>query len=275
MPEDPKQEFWITVAGPMVNLVIAGLAFVLIAVLGLTTMISDLLLGAGAWTSLLAFLFAANMGLFLFNLIPAFPMDGGRILRSLLAMGMAREKATRIASVIGRILAVCFIAYGLMEGQVFLALIGVFIFFAAGAEERSVAQRSLLKGVGVGEVMRTRFLRLPAHATVRRALDELLTGADTGIVIDRDPLPPATVGRRQLIEALEAGKQDTAIGDLVSVSFPLVRSTDDAGAVAQRMAAEGLALLPVVDDGLLVGVFELATLQEFLRIRKAGGAKGG
>ena len=238
-------------------------------------MISDLLLGAGAWTSLLAFLFAANMGLFLFNLIPAFPMDGGRILRSLLAMGMAREKATRIASVIGRVLAVGFIAYGLMAGQVFLALIGVFIFFAAGAEERSVTQRSLLRGIVVSEVMRTRFWKMPAHATVRQALDELLTGGDTVVVVERELQPPATLGRKQLIEALEAGKQETMLGDLAAAQSPVVLSTDDAGAVAQRLAAEGLSLVPVVDDGVLVGVFELANLQEFLQVRKAAGGTRG
>jgi Zn-dependent protease len=86
MPEDPKQEFWITIAGPLMNLIIAALAFLVIAITGVSLFFSDLLLGATTWTSVLSFVLMANLSLFLFNLVPAFPMDGGRILRSLLSM---------------------------------------------------------------------------------------------------------------------------------------------------------------------------------------------
>ncbi|MFN3875589.1 MAG: site-2 protease family protein, partial [Flavobacteriales bacterium] len=135
MPEEPRHEFWITAAGPAVNLVIALIAIIVMAVLGLTTFFTDLFLGGGGmWTNALLFLAGINIWLFLFNLIPAFPMDGGRILRSALAMRMPRERATRIAAGLGRGLAIAGIAYGLMSGQPFLALIGFFVFVAAGAE---------------------------------------------------------------------------------------------------------------------------------------------
>jgi Zn-dependent protease len=277
MPEDPRQEFWITVAGPTVNLVLALIAVVLMAVLGLTAFFTDLFLGgASAFSNLLLFVAAINVWLFLFNLIPAFPMDGGRILRSALALRMPRPRATRIAANLGRAVAVAGIVYGLMQGELMLALVGFFVFTAAGAEARNVEQREGLRGISVEQVMRTRYWSVGAATTVRQATQELLQGGDTALVVlGLDGLPVGVMHKRDLIHAVEAGHADARLVDLPPREAPVVAPHDDAHECVQRMIMASLPLLPVVHDRRLVGVLELENLDEFMKLRSAqGGAVG-
>jgi Zn-dependent protease len=271
MPEEPRHEFWITVAGPAVNLAIALVAIVLMAALGLTSYFTDLLIGgASMGTNALLFLAGINIWLFLFNLIPAFPMDGGRILRSVLAMRMPRERATRIAAGLGRGVAILGIAYGLYSSQPFMALIGVFIFMAAGAEARNVAQREHLRGVRVQEVMRSRFWSMGSASTVRQATQELLQGGDNAVVVlGLDGLPLGVLHKRDLIHAVEAGHADARLVDLPPRQAPAVGIDDDAHECTQRMIMAGLPLLPVLQDRRVVGVLELENLDEYMRLRRA------
>ena len=269
MPEEPRQEFWITVAGPLVNLVIAVLSFIAIAVLGITVMVSDMFLGATTGTKLLLFLFSANLVLFLFNLVPAFPMDGGRILRSLLSMRMAREKATRIATMVGRVFAMLFVLVGLLRADLFLALIGVFIFFAAGAEDRQVKQRAALRGVRVREVMRTRFWAMQADATVQQAIDELLAGGDHEMVVLEGDEYRGVLTRRRLVEALSNGDRTAALATLGPLPVPPIAPDTPATEAFASFSAERPPLVPVMEDGRVVGVVEPENLTEFLLVRDA------
>ncbi len=133
MPEKPSQEIVVALAGPAVNLVIA---LVLMTALGLRFSLEHISLGA-VQSSFLAQVAIANLVLFVFNLIPAFPMDGGRVLRALLAMGLGRARGTQIAAGIGQAMAVGFAILGFM-GNPMLILIAVFIFIAARGEARAV-----------------------------------------------------------------------------------------------------------------------------------------
>ena len=131
MPSDPLQEFAIALAGPLVNLSLSiGFAFYSIA------MGQDLMLTGGpdGLRQFPQLMFWLNLFLFLFNLIPAFPMDGGRILRSVLAVWLRHENATLIAGIVGQILAVLFVGYGIWHAEYQLSIIGVFVFLAAAAE---------------------------------------------------------------------------------------------------------------------------------------------
>lgn len=270
MPEEPRQEFWITVAGPMVNLVIAGLAFIVIAIMGVSMLFGDLFLGATTWTQVLMFIFGANLMLFLFNLIPAFPMDGGRILRSLLSMRMARDKATRIAAGVGRFFAIAFVVFGLMNGQPFLALIGVFIFLAAGAESRMVEQQTALRGIRVKDVMRTRFWTMRTDATVQQAVDELLAGGDKDLVLTNTEGDYAGIlTRKDLVQALSNGQQLRALGELAYSQPPAASPNDAANTAYTGMLTGQFALLPVLLEGKLVGVLEPENLAEFLLVKGA------
>jgi Zn-dependent protease len=269
MPEEPRQEFWITVAGPSVNLVIAILSFLVILALGLDMTVDDLFLGATTWTKVLLFLFSANVMLFLFNLIPAFPMDGGRILRSLLSMRMPRDRATRIAAGVGRMFAVAFVLFGLMWGHIFLALIGVFIFFAAGAESRMVQQQTALRGVPVRAVMRTRFWAMPHDATVQQAVDELLAGGDHDMLVLEQGRYKGVLTRRDLIQALSDQKQSTTLGQLPMKEVPAVGPESDVNSAYVNLLTGRYPLMPVISQGKLVGVLEPENLAEYMMVRDA------
>lgn len=148
MPEKPVQELVVAIMGPMVNVVIALLLFIFLSVyMDLRILSLDLLdnIHFGNWSGFLPLLMISNIMLVLFNMIPAFPMDGGRVLRALLSMNFGRLKATRIASITGQAICIVLIAIGLYYSAYTLALIGVFIFLSASQEYRSVAMDAALK----------------------------------------------------------------------------------------------------------------------------------
>jgi Zn-dependent protease/CBS domain-containing protein len=271
MPEDPRQEFWITIAGPLVNLVIAALSFTAIAATGISLFFSDVLLGATSWTNVLMFVFTANLSLFLFNLLPAFPMDGGRILRSVLSMRMPRERATRIAAQVGRIFAVGFVIGGIFLGAPFMAFIGVFVYLAAGAEARSVKQKAMLDGITVGQVMRTRFWAMPSTAQVQQAVDELLAGGDSTLVIMDGTAFRGLLTREDILGAVAEGKTGLQLAELPLRQALLVAPEASAHESYQRMVLEGHSILPVVSQDRVAGIMELENLSEYLQLMQARG----
>lgn len=263
MPEDPRQEFWITVAGPLVNLVIAGVAFLLLAIGGLTLLTTDIFSDFGSWTAVLSFIFVTNIGLFLFNLIPAYPMDGGRILRSVLGMRMERDKATRIATSVGRLMAVGFVAYGVYAGAPFLAIIGVFIFMAAGAEARTVQQRARLRTFKVRDVMRKEPLFMAPSATVQDAWNAITLVDHNVLVVMENGNYRGVLVKEDLRQALAQGNGTTAL-------LPLVRSVSNCAAgeaaieVYRTLIASGTMAMPVTDVGSVVGTIHRMDLERSL-----------
>lgn len=172
IPEAPMKEFWIAIAGPMVNVAIATITGVVILMLGLPHLpeiqvISELYSPSG----MIQLVFWMNIVLFVFNLIPAFPMDGGRILRSLLSLKLNRKKATFIAMVIGQMLALILLIYAMFSSQLVLGLISVFVFYSARQEYDSIALKSNLSETSVAEIMRTEFTII----TNDQSYDEILS----------------------------------------------------------------------------------------------------
>ncbi len=267
MPEDPKQEFWITVAGPMVNLVIVGIAFIALATSGVDLLTTDLLNDLEGWTGLLTFLLAANLSLFLFNLIPAFPMDGGRILRSALGMWLPREKATRIATTIGRVLALCFVVYGLYSGAFTLAIIGVFIFMAAGSEARMVQQKANVLALRVGQCVRRDLIRMAPSATVQDAWNAMTLVDHHVVVVVDQGLYRGLVLKEDLRAALAQRSATAPIAHLTQ-HVPSVEPEQPAMVAYQRMVHEG--------HGAMVSTDQIHGLGVVLRLdlEKALGAIG-
>ena len=138
MPKEPKQELLIALAGPAVNLVIAVVLFVVGSAFGTALSASNAFQPQANLVSMLMWI---NIGLVLFNMIPAFPMDGGRVLRAALATQMEYRNATHIASLIGQALALVFGVYGLFNGMWTLPLVAAFVFMAARQEVQHVMER--------------------------------------------------------------------------------------------------------------------------------------
>ena len=157
IPEVPMQEFWIAVAGPAVNVVIAGVLLVIWFIAGDVARARDVTLVGGPFVGRLI---VVNVMLVLFNLLPAFPMDGGRVLRALLATRMSRVRATHVAATVGQFMAILFGIAGVFSGQWMLLFIALFVYLGAQAESHMVEMRSLFKGARVRDAMITHFRAL-------------------------------------------------------------------------------------------------------------------
>lgn len=138
MPREPRQEFWIAVAGPAVNLGIAGALYLLTSLMGPSQALAEAMTPGG---NILTMLMWVNLALVVFNMLPAFPMDGGRVLRAVLAMKMDYRNATHTASLIGQGMAFLFAIYGLLNGLWTLPLVAIFVFMAARQEVQHVMER--------------------------------------------------------------------------------------------------------------------------------------
>ena len=173
IPEIPIQELWIAVAGPAVNVVIAAALFVLLMIAGQLERTRNVTLLGGPF---LARLMIVNVMLVLFNMLPAFPMDGGRVLRALLAMQMPRVRATHVAATVGQAMAILFGIAGVFSGQWMLLFIAMFVYLGAQAESHLVEMRSLFKGVRARDAMITRFRTLRADDSIASIVEESSSG---------------------------------------------------------------------------------------------------
>jgi Zn-dependent protease len=180
IPEKPSEEVVIALAGPAVNVAIAAILFVFGAQPTLDVNAFDSY-GEAFFSRLLV----VNLSLVAFNLIPAFPMDGGRVLRALLALRIGRPRATQVAARIGQILAVGFAGYGIYQGDFILVIIGVVIFLAATAESSQAAMRDIASRLSVDDAMIRVFAWLPPDATFAEAADAIVrTGQEELPIVD-------------------------------------------------------------------------------------------
>jgi len=272
MPEKPSQEIVVALAGPAVNLVIA---LVLMFVLGAQFDLSQMAQLEQAQTSLLGRIAAANVVLFVFNLIPAFPMDGGRVLRALLAIGMGYTRATRVAAAIGQGLAVVFGFLGLM-GNPLLVLIAVFIFFAASGEAGYVQARDYARGYLASHAMITAYQALGPASTADDAAALLLrTTQQEFPVVDGGGMLRGVVTREALIEALRERGGGAPVLDFMARDVPTVPENACLDNVFQLLQRRGQGIVGVVDrQHRLVGYITSENLAELVMIRSSRAARG-
>jgi Zn-dependent protease/CBS domain-containing protein len=266
IPEKPSQELAVALAGPAVNLVIALL---LIAVLGAgmegqVDRIDDPALG------LATRLAAANVFLALFNMIPAFPMDGGRVLRALLAMWMGRDRGTQLAARIGQGLAFLLGFLGLF-GNPILLFIAIFVFLAAEGEARDSALRNAVTDLRVGDAMETRVVSIPIEATLAQAVDVLLSSPQHEFpIVDGLRKPVGILVREDLIQALASRGRDDAVSDIMRVPVVSVRTAVPLPQALNDLAASRSPAISVVDaDGVLVGLLTRENIAEMMMIKSA------
>jgi Zn-dependent protease/CBS domain-containing protein len=266
MPEKPRQELLVALAGPAVNVLLAAILYPFVAPLGAFEGIglSHDAVGPGFLTAL----FWVNVLLVAFNAIPAFPMDGGRVLRALLAMRLGRPRATAIAAGLGRLLAVGFVFYGLFNNP-FLVLIGIFVYFGAYTENASVQHRELLGDYTVGHAMITNYLTLAPSDSVQHAADTLLAGSDQDLIVLDQGRAVGVLTRPLLMAALRDHRLTTAVAEVMSREFDTVEIGDSLAAVYARALRLPNAFFPVLENQRLRGVIDQSNLTEFLTIRAA------
>jgi len=263
MPEKPGQEIVVALAGPAVNVVLA----VLIRLLAgpIRAGVAGLDFGGGA----LAVLFSVNVAMLLFNLIPAFPMDGGRVLRGALAFRMPYARATRIAVAIGQSLALGFGLLGLIAGQPMLMFVALFVFLAAGEERALVETRATLTGLPVRDAMLTDFRMVHAGDPLSRAVDHLMAGSQQDFPVLEDSRPIGMLTRADLLRALQKGGVDQRVGDVMRPYEQGADAAEPLERAIQRMREMGESALPVLDRGRLVGLLTLENVSDLLLVRGA------
>lgn len=267
IPEKPIEEFLVAIAGPLVNVAIAA---ALVLFLGARLDAGDLATVESARVSMIDRLAAVNVFLVLFNMIPAFPMDGGRVLRALLASRLGYVRATEIAAYIGQGFAFLLGFLGLF-GNPILIFIAIFVYLAASSEAHMVALRAMSRGVPVSSAMMTQFATLTPDAHVDEAVQTLLRTSQSEFpVVDGARKPVGLLGRNDLIRAIKELGPDARVADAMSASVPTVnhrRCLEDALRLLQEKSAPAVA---VVDAGeRLVGLVTSETVGEMLMLHQA------
>ncbi|MDX1413711.1 MAG: site-2 protease family protein [Candidatus Promineifilaceae bacterium] len=273
MPEKPEQELLIAIAGPAVNIVIALIMAALAMGVGIdiVTLLSTFSsLSGTTLLTLFSYIFVSNIFLALFNLIPAFPMDGGRILRALLAMRMNYARATNIAAGVGRIAAVLLGIYGLLNGNFFMIMIAIFIFGAGTQEARATQARDTLQGYKVQQAFSTSTYRLETWYTLQQASNMMsYSGQKDFAVVSGDRLV-GFLPYRVLQNALSTKPSYTPVSDVMIRNTRPVFPSTDLYTVQQRLVSEKIGALPVVSEGGgFEGIISQSHIADLFRLVKS------
>lgn len=259
LPDKPVDEIKIAVAGPLVNVVLAPIFLGLALAFGVN--LSPLPGLAAAQHSLggaFFYLGLVNIGLVVFNLIPAFPLDGGRVLRGLLAIRLGPVRATDISAGIGQVLAVVFGIVGFATGSLGLILIAIFVFFGASGEQQMVRQRETTRGLDVSDVMGTkrRTETVSPYNSFGQVLDAVIHGYQVDFpVVEEDGRLVGMLTRGEIFSAVHSPDRFGDVRDVMLTDFPTIAPDADLFADGNRILQEsGLRAIPVVQNGELVGM---------------------
>lgn len=265
MPEEPIQEFWVALAGPAVNIVIAALLFIVVAVSNGGISFSNLSLTSGP---VLQRLMLINLWLAGFNLLPAFPMDGGRILRSVLAMRMEYTRATQMAAYIGQGMALLFGFIGVIASPM-LVFIALFVWIGA-SQEASIAQmKTSLGGIPASRAMVTEYHALTPQDHVSRAVELILSGSQTDFPVVEGDRVVGILMRGDLVKALSEQGQDTPVESIMRRDFETADASEMLEPAFARLQECNCRTMPVISRGHLVGLLTTDNVGEFLMIQSA------
>jgi Zn-dependent protease/CBS domain-containing protein len=267
MPEKPIQEFLISVAGPLSNIAVILVLFIpLKSILGEDVLLDFLRTGrlsTATWPLTFAYIYWINLFLAGFNMLPAFPMDGGRILRSLLAARLGYRKATRIAVNFGHVFALIFAYFGIAKFNIMLLIIAFFIYSAASSEELQADVKETLKKFRVRDILPPNCLTLSGSTTLAKVLELVFHSHQEDFpVVDAGELA-GFITRQDIMANVHQHGTDKLVKDIMRRNFPKAREADSLIKVQAMMEEHGLRALPVVKDGVVAGV---VTLEDIGRV---------
>ena len=265
IPEEPKKEFWIAIAGPAVNMAIVAILSVWLFATNDWEPIRRLSIGSG---SLLERMLFANLTLALFNLIPAFPLDGGRIFRAILAAHTNYSKATTVAATIGRCVAVALMVWGIFANPMLL-LIGLFVWIGAGQEAYAARFRAALSGVRVRAAMATDFQRLQGRDTLAEAVRLILAGSRHDLPVVEHGRVIGILTRSQLLIGLAENGHDFPVAKAMDREFMTAHPSDMLNDISTELQKRACHTVPVVSNGRLEGLLTMENIGEYFLIDTA------
>lgn len=266
IPDKPMQEFFITLNGPLVNLF---LGLLLALTMYLITGKFSLNLNTYDLEDPLEFirlLSLINFTLFFFNLIPAFPMDGGRILRSLLSIKLGKVRATKIASLVGRIFAIGFVVFGIFDQQLILSMIGLFIFMMAGQEYSQTKLQSIIEGVTVKDLLRTSFTKIHLGDTYAKVVEQYKLGKEHNfLVFDSMGNLSGNIPEMFINDVITSNNLDKRVNEFMSEKKMLISPNTTLQNAIRFMRDNGLAILGVEQDNYLIGIIDRNDIETYIR----------
>lgn len=265
MPREPKQELWVALAGPLVNLVLAILLF---GWLFFTNGLGGLTNTTVTEGSLLQRLAVVNLTLLLFNLIPAFPMDGGRVLRAFLAMRMEYTQATQTAATIGQGFALIFGLIGLLTNP-FLIFIALFVWIGASQESNSVQVKEALSGIPIKRAMLTQFQTLEHNQRLSDAVDAILTGYQQDFPVMKGDEMIGILTRSAVVQGLAKDGPSANIISVMDRSFVTADGNEMLERVSERLQSCGCHTVPIFEEQRLIGLVTMENIGEFMMIQSA------
>lgn len=271
IPENPLVEFLIAIAGPVVNVVIALILYAIIPVESYFQMDAETLeaeLSTIHSGNFLFYLFLANSALVLFNIIPAFPMDGGRVFRSLLAMRMSRVEATRIATGLGKFIALVFFLFGLFN-SIILTIIAVFVWFGAHSENITIRQLDLMQGYTVKDAMITEFSTLSPDSTLQDAIDRIIATTEQDFLVLENSEVSGILFMSDLANAVKQHDKNTPVDRIMETDFVSLQASDELSSAYRKLKRGDKNFFPVIEQNSVVGVLDINNINEFLRFRSA------
>lgn len=265
MPEDPKQEIAVALAGPAVNLVIAvGLWLWLSAS---NTLVPAELLNLTKG-SFLERVMVVNIILAVFNMLPAFPMDGGRVLRAALALRMDRNQATQTAAKVGQGLALLMGLLGMLYNP-FLLFIAFFVWIGASAEAGMEQVKSVLSGSDVRHAMLTDYQSLSPGDSLARAIELTMAGSQTDFPVLEGGVMVGVLGQADLLKGLQAQGEHSPVSGWMKQDVQSADIKEPLEAVLERLQTCNCRLISVMDRGRVVGIINLDNIMELVRIQTA------
>ncbi|CAN98216.1 MULTISPECIES: site-2 protease family protein [Sorangium] len=264
--DDPEHEAWMAFAGPLMSFGIALASYVAYRLLPAPAEIGAALVAFAITNALLG----------AFNLLPAFPMDGGRVLRGLLLRRLGRTRATRIATTTGKVMAVAFGLFGLLSWNLILVLIAMFVYMGASAEQARTNTNELLRGIPVARLMTDRLGEAYADESPRAVAERLLRHNLVGARVIDDPRDGA--GRREigvvtvwdLARQLQGGAAPATVGAVMPVDVPRAHADDDASRSFDALASGEASVIAVLDEGeRVIGLVTSAEIQRALALAGA------
>jgi len=267
LPEDWSIEFWVALAGPVTSLGIAAVCY--LALFAIPASAPAIVIFVVAWLAVI------NLTLAIFNMLPAFPMDGGRILRALLARRRPYVEATAIAAKTGRFFGVLMVVVGILNFAPLLALVGFFVYVAAGAESRIVTLRDLLKDVSAGDLLREDTATVDEGTSVQRLLERMLEDRRTGYpVVDAGGRLTGLVSLGELRSVPSADRSTSTVADVMTADPPTVAPDTPAFAVLELLAETQTDRVAVVDGGQLLGTLDNASIVAYIDLVQGIGPLG-
>ncbi len=265
IPDKPNQELWVALAGPAVNVVIAALLAAYLSLTGHFQPVQQIGLTHGVFLERVMF---ANLFLVGFNMIPAFPMDGGRVLRALLAKRMEYARATRIAASVGQGLAFVFGFLGLFTNP-FLVFIAFFVWIGVAQEAAMAEAKSVLGSVSAKDAMIPEFRTLSPRDELSQAVKLILNGWQQDFPVVDQGRVVGMLLRSDMIATLAGGEAHASVREAMSEDFPVASPMEPLHSVFTRLHDTQAATVPIVENGRLVGLITLENMTEYMMVHAA------